>query len=172
MLDVAKLFFWLSPPVESGSGVGFGIRWFQPLPIAVVGNRTVVLITKFSVNHHWINYGKDNFILVKGCADHVRCNWTFKECYVKKSHISYIRWLEYEFLIRDNSHLTSHFRKLELKLIFNSKIILTSLQDIVSYLLSDYSQYLYLCTKSNNVECECVKKFHVKYKITWIWIYK
>jgi hypothetical protein len=35
--------------------VSSGIKWFQAPSIAVAGDRTVVIPTKFSVNHQWTN---------------------------------------------------------------------------------------------------------------------
>jgi hypothetical protein len=46
------IFFWLPPPVESGSGISSSIKWFQPPLNRNCGDRTMVLLTKFSTNHH------------------------------------------------------------------------------------------------------------------------
>jgi hypothetical protein len=51
-VNVKLFFFLLLPPVEFSSRVSSGIKWFQPSPDCSFGDQTVVIPTKFSVNHH------------------------------------------------------------------------------------------------------------------------
>jgi hypothetical protein len=46
-----SIFFFL-PVVEFSLEVSSVIKWFQFLSITFAGNRTIILFTKFSVNHH------------------------------------------------------------------------------------------------------------------------
>ncbi|MCI55965.1 hypothetical protein A2U01_0077216, partial [Trifolium medium] len=45
----------LTGPPNLVQGSVLVLSGFSPLTIAVAGDRTVILPTKFSVNHHWIN---------------------------------------------------------------------------------------------------------------------